>query len=125
MAKRLRVVLANLTTTLWFVPLIMSTVAAAFAILVLEADFELNDPWWLHQGNAGDPSGLLSSLLNLLMTISALAISITVVVLSLAARQLGPRILLSFMGDKRTQLHSATLSPSGQVIRSLPASAVR
>jgi uncharacterized membrane protein len=103
MAKRLRIVLANLTTTLWFVPLIMSTVAAAFAILVLETDFELNDPWWLHQGNATDASGLLSSLLNSLMTISALVISITVVVLTLAARQLGPRILLSFMADKRTQ----------------------
>ena len=103
MAKRLRVVLANLRTTLWFVPLIMSTIAAAFAILVLKADFKLNDAWWLHQGNASDASGLLSSLLNSLRTISALVISIAVVVLTLAARQLGPRILLSFMGDKRTQ----------------------
>jgi uncharacterized membrane protein len=104
MAERLRLVVANLATTLWFVPLIMSTVAAALAILVLKTDFELNDPWWLHQGNARDASGLLSSLLNSLMTISALVISITVVVLTLAARQLGPRILLSFMGDRRTQL---------------------
>ena len=104
MAERLRLVLADLVTTLWFVPLIMSIIAAALAILVLEADFDLHDPWWLHQGNARDASGLLSSLLNSLMTISALVISITVVVLTLAARQLGPRILLSFMGDRRTQL---------------------
>jgi uncharacterized membrane protein len=104
MAQRLRIVLTSLTTTLWFVPLVMSLFAGALALLALKVDLEIDGAWWLHRGSASDASALLSSLLNSLMTISALVVSITVVVLTLAARQLGPRILLSFMGDVRTQL---------------------
>ncbi|HSH26597.1 MAG TPA: DUF2254 domain-containing protein, partial [Wenzhouxiangella sp.] len=48
-------------------------------------------------------AALLSTLLTSMITLATLAISITMVVLTLAAGQLGPRLIRSFMADKRTQ----------------------
>ena len=55
-------------------------------------------------GQCGNVSALLSSLLGSLITIATLVVSITRVVLTLAAGQLGPRLIRTFMGDRRTQI---------------------
>ena len=38
-----------------------------------------------------------------MITMATLVVSITMVVLTLAAQQLGPRLIRSFMSDRRTQ----------------------
>jgi uncharacterized membrane protein len=76
------------------------------AWFALQVDFELAgaDPiWWLNQSNGENASALLSSLLGSLITMATLVVSITMVVLTLAAGQLGPRIIRIFMADRRTQ----------------------
>lgn len=60
--------------------------------------------WWLHSGGPEDARNLLSTVFSSMITMATLVISITMVVLTLAASQLGPRLVRSFMGDLRTQL---------------------
>ena len=93
-------------TSLWALPLLMVLCAAGAAYVVL--NIRLNPGgdqkwWWLYSGDAGQAQGLLSSLLAAMITMGTLVISITMVVLTLAAQQLGPRLIRSFMADRRTQ----------------------
>lgn len=96
----------GIATSLWFFPLILVAAEVAAAILALNADIAIKDqrPWWLYSGSAEGAVTLLATLLGALITMATLAVSITMVVLTLAANQLGPRLIRSFMADKRTQL---------------------
>jgi uncharacterized membrane protein len=62
------------------------------------------DPvWFLYSGDAEDAPQFLSDLVTAMITMATLVVSITMVVLTLAAQQLGPRLIRSFMADRRTQ----------------------
>jgi uncharacterized membrane protein len=96
----------RIRTSLWFLPGIMILCAVLFAWLAVHVDIETDDSgsvWWLNQGGAGEAESLLGALLTALITMATLVISITMVVLTLAAAQLGPRLIRSFVGDRRTQ----------------------
>jgi len=58
---------------------------------------------WLFSGDAGTARDLLSTLLSGLMTMTSLVVSITFVVLTLAAGQLGPRLISTFIRDRQIQ----------------------
>jgi uncharacterized membrane protein len=92
--------------SLWAVPLLVALGGAALAFVVLNVDpgFINLPAGWLFGGRDGAAPQFLSSLVNSVMTVSTLVISITMVVLTLAAQQLGSRIIHSFMSDLRTQL---------------------
>jgi uncharacterized membrane protein len=90
---------------LWFVPTIFALAAAGLAGVMLTVDFGLSSKvWWLHSGNARDASSLLQTLLSSMITMTTLAVSITMIVLTLAAGQLGPRLIPNFIDDQRTQV---------------------
>lgn len=93
----------RLRTGLWFIPGLMALGSLAVAWGALQFHLDPKSVWWLHRGGARDASQLLSSLLSSLITMATLTISITMVVLTLAAGQLGPRLIRNFMGDWRTQ----------------------
>jgi uncharacterized membrane protein len=93
----------RLRTSLWFIPGLMAVGSLAMVWVVLQIHLEVESAWWIHSGSAQDASELLSSLLSSLITMATLTISITMVVLTLAAGQLGPRLIRNFMGDWRTQ----------------------
>jgi uncharacterized membrane protein len=93
----------RLRTSLWFIPGLMAVGSLALAWMALQVRLDLESAWWIHRGGAQDASELLSSLLSSLITMATLTISITMVVLTLAAGQLGPRLIRNFMGDWRTQ----------------------
>jgi len=83
----------------------MMVVAVGLAAVLLDQPLpESAEWWWLHQGSGGDAVSLLSTLLAALIPMAALLVSITMVVLTLAAGQLGPRIIRNFMGDLQTQV---------------------
>lgn len=93
-------------TSLWFLPGLMIAAAAISAWLAVKVkiDLKASGPvWWLNQGSAAEASDLLAALLTSLITMATLVISITMVVLTLAAAQLGPRLIRNFVGDARTQ----------------------
>ncbi len=93
-------------TSLWFLPALMVAGAVLLAWLAVRVRIEVDAAgfvWWINQGSAEEAGRLLSALLGSLITMATLVISITMVVLTLAAGQLGPRLIRSFVGDRRTQ----------------------
>lgn len=93
---------------LWLLPLIFSCLAAILAIVLityghLVAPNVVREAWWLYSGEAETARQLLSSLLSGLMTMTSLVISVTFVILTLAANQLGPRLISHFMADRQIQ----------------------
>ena len=96
-----------LQARLWLMPAIMSVAALILVYVLLgpagEAFEDYTDAWWLYSGDAGTARDLLSTLLGGMITMTSLVVSITVVVLSLAANQLGPRLIYNFIEDRRIQ----------------------
>ncbi len=104
MFHRLVVGWERIRTSLWFVPACMCAGAIVLAVVALQIDAKFPaQPWWLNRGNGTQASTFLSSLLSSMITMTTLVVSITMVVLTLAASSLGPRLIRSFMGDWRTQ----------------------
>lgn len=96
----------DLRSSLWALPLLMVVVAGAAAVLAVHLPLRQGeDPvWFLYSGNAEDAPQFLSNLVTAMITMATLVVSITMVVLTLAAQQLGPRLIRSFMADRRTQV---------------------
>jgi uncharacterized membrane protein len=90
---------------LWLIPGIMSLAAGGLAYGLIGPGGGLfenyTDTWWLYSGDPGTARDLLSTLLAGMITMTSLVVSITVVVLSLAANQLGPRLIWNFIEDRR------------------------
>jgi uncharacterized membrane protein len=105
MFTRLVTIWEAVRTSLWALPLAMAVAASALAVSALNIDLAKGSAsvWFLFSGSASQAPDFLSSLVTAMITMATLAISITMVVLTLAAQQLGPRLIRSFMGDRRTQ----------------------
>jgi uncharacterized membrane protein len=84
----------------------MVITAAVAAILAVRFSItQGEDPvWFLYSGSAEQAPQFLSNLVTAMITMATLVVSITMVVLTLAAQQLGPRLIRSFMTDRRTQI---------------------
>jgi len=109
MVEKLRNIWFALRGSLWFVPFLMSLGGFALAYVSLTAETgmamqAIRGSWWMFSGDAAGASDLMSTLLSSMITMTTLAVSITMIVLSLAASQLGPRLIRSFMSDKTTQI---------------------
>jgi uncharacterized membrane protein len=94
----------------WFVPGVMTgaAVALAFATVALDESTTLAD-WmveqsWAYTGGAEGASLVLSTIAGSMITIAGVVFSMTLVALSLASSQLGPRLLRNFMRDTRNQV---------------------
>ena len=94
--------------SLWFVPGLMS----AFAVLLATNTRMLEG--WIPDSNAfqrflyrGDPDAtrlLLSTVAGSMITVAGVTFSVTMVALSLASSQLGPRLLRNFRRDRSNQV---------------------
>jgi len=107
---RIRNILALLRAQLWIIPLAISLLALTLAYWALTSAGPLlarwtagSEFWWLYGGDAASARGLLSSLLSGLMTMTSLIVSVTFVILTLSANQLGPRLIATFMADRQIQ----------------------
>ncbi len=97
-----------LRTSFLFLPLLMSFISVAACLVLAAVDARLDIPpsdalGWLRAGDAEGVRSLLIALIGSLMTALSIVFSITVVALTLAASQLGPRLLRSFMRDRANQ----------------------
>jgi len=106
MMTRLITIWDAVRSSLWALPLLMVLVACGLAYAALNVDVGLrgSSVWFLFSGGSSQAPQFLSSLVAAMITMATLAVSITMVVLTLAAQQLGPRLIRSFMGDRRTQV---------------------
>ncbi len=105
---RIRNVIALLRGQLWILPALITAFAAVLAYLTLAYGAQLLNAaeissWWLYSGDAGTARSLLSSFLSGLITMTSLIVSVTFVILTLAANQLGPRLISIFMADRQIQ----------------------
>lgn len=106
MIPRLLTLWYAVRSSLWALPLAMVIGAAALAYgaLTVELDLGKETGWYLFSGSGSQAPQFLSSLMTAMITMATLAISITMVVLTLAAQQLGPRLIRNFMRNRRTQI---------------------
>jgi uncharacterized membrane protein len=104
MFTRLVTLWESIRSSLWALPLLILCGAIGLAYLALSLSGSPGQPLRvLFSGNAEQVPALLSSLMTAMINMATLAVSITMVVLALAAQQLGPRLIRSFMSDRRTQ----------------------
>ncbi len=93
--------------SLWFTPLLYAVGGAILALLSIRlpgGDLIKSLPdFWPRFGTIETVQDLTSTLLATLVTMTTFALSVTMVVLTLAAGSLGPRTIRNFMGDPKTQ----------------------
>jgi len=93
----------------WFLPGVMAAVAVALALVSVAVDESLTEwlalNWgWTFTGGAEGASALLGIVAGSMITVAGVVFSMTLVTLSLASSQLGPRLLRTFMRDTSTQV---------------------
>lgn len=87
----------------------MACLAVALAVTAVELDKAVPDDWlqglgWSYTGGADGASLLLATVAGSMIAIAGTVFSMTLVVLSLASSQLGPRLLRNFMRDTANQV---------------------
>ncbi|RAG87056.1 DUF2254 domain-containing protein [Streptacidiphilus pinicola] len=103
----------RLRTNLWVVPALEAAVAVVLFGATLKADWaayqgHLRLPSWVLSGSADGARQVLSTIAAAIITVAGLVFSITIVALTLASTQFGPRMLRNFIRDRGTQLTLGT-----------------
>jgi uncharacterized membrane protein len=102
-----------LRTTLWVVPSIEVIAAVALFVVTYSIDRaaangDLTLPGWVVAGSADAARQILTALAAAVITVVGLVFSITIVSLTLASTQFGPRMLRNFIRDRGTQVTLGT-----------------
>jgi len=94
-------------TSYWFIPSLMAFASVLLSWGLVRVD--RSDPDWIEETGwlySGGPEGareVLSTIASSMITVAGVVFSITIVALSLASQQFGPRLLYSFMRDRGNQ----------------------
>lgn len=104
-----------LLTSFWFLPGLMVLVAVGLAFATLYLDYgrvveAVEEAPWVYTPSAEGARELLSTTAGSLITVTSLVFSMTLVTLTLASNQLGPRLLRTFMDDRVNQIVLGTFS---------------
>jgi len=102
-----------LRTNLWLLPTIEIVLAVALfaGTYVLDraaADGSIHLPAWIANGSVDSARTILTAIAAAVITVVTLVFSITIVTLTLASTQFGPRMLRNFIRDRITQLTLGT-----------------
>ncbi len=108
MGARIGNVWENVRSSLWLVPALLSAAAAGLAALFLWID-EVAPALggaraWLFGGTADAAQTLLSAIAGSLITVVALAFSITIVAVQQASSQYSPRVIRNFIEDRGNKI---------------------
>jgi uncharacterized membrane protein len=90
----------------WFLPGVLLVASAVLATLVLQADRAHDGTWGglLYNGGPDGARVLLGTIAGSMVTVGTTVFSITMVALTLASSQFGPRMLSNFLRDRGNQL---------------------
>ncbi|QNN25240.1 DUF2254 domain-containing protein [Planctomycetales bacterium ZRK34] len=96
-------------TSYWFVPTIMVLATAAVLLITFAIDVAYRQPLqqalsWIAVKDGDGIRQTLATIAGSMITVAGVSFSITIVTLSLASQQLGPRIIRSFMRDRGNQI---------------------
>lgn len=99
----------NVQSSYWFLPSLMVLGAVVSSFLLIELDRKVQAGgarrfWFVYAGGPEGARAVLEAIAGSMIAVASIVFSITIVSLTLAAQQLGPRILRNFMRDKATQI---------------------
>ncbi len=100
----------RLQASFWFLPAITATAAVLLSLATVAVDrggYLYTDgavQWWIYRGGADGARTVLSVIAGSMITVAGVVFSITIVVLSLASSQFGPRLVRNFMNVKANQM---------------------
>ncbi len=109
MNNKLAPLIEKMQSSFWFVPSLMivfSLLVAAGTIYldIIYSDANPNRITFLYAIDVAAVRSLLGTIAAAMITVTSIAFSITVVILTLASSQFGPRLMRNFMMDKGTQI---------------------
>lgn len=98
-----------LTGSFWFLPTLMMGAALTLAPVMLALDRRITQApieamSWMFNSSADGARSVLSTIAGSMISVAGTTFSITIVALSLASSQLGPRLLRNFMRDRGNQV---------------------
>lgn len=99
----------SLRTTLWLVPTILVLVAGLLFFVTFEIDWaayhgHLELPLWIRTGGADAGRQVLIAIAAAVITVIGVVFSITILALTLASQQFGPRMMRNFVRDVGNQV---------------------
>lgn len=97
----------SIRTSFWFLPSLMAFGAMLLAAGTITLDAAIAGAWMAQFAYAGDADGaaeVMSTIAGSMITIAGVVFSMTLVALTLASSQHGPRLLSNFMSDKPNQV---------------------
>lgn len=99
----------SLRTSFWFVPTLMTASSVALSFASVHLDGNLEAKWvravgWIWAGSPEGAREVLSTIAGSMITVAGVAFSITIVTLTLASTQFGPRLLRNFVRDLGNQV---------------------
>ena len=98
-----------LRTTFWMVPTVLVVVAGLLFVLTFEIDWaayhrHLTLPFWIQAGSADAGRQVLIAIAAAVLTVVGVVFSITILALTLASQQFGPRMMRNFVRDIGNQV---------------------
>lgn len=99
----------SLKTSFWFLPglIVISSIILSFFTIAVDKSCNVNDcrlPGILFAGGAEGARAVLATIAGSMITITGVTFSITIVALTLASSQFGPRLMRNFMKDRGNQV---------------------
>ncbi|MDE8602110.1 DUF2254 domain-containing protein [Marinomonas sp. RSW2] len=96
-------------TSFWFTPclILFLTITSCLILLFIDLYAGLDTVHWLaflYHADANITRSLLTTIASSVMTVVSITFSITIVALTTASSQFGPRLIRNFMEDKSTQM---------------------
>lgn len=103
--NRLRAHLSAVRSSYWFVPSLMALGGILLGGIMIWVDASLGASWieglgWYQQVRTDGAREVLSTIAGSMVTVAGVVFSITIVALSYASSQYGPRVLTNFMDDR-------------------------
>src|ERR1700761_9047449 len=107
----------QLRTNLWLVPILQTLGIVVVFAITYAIDRSAYDGWikfpsWVLQGSADSARAVLATIAASIITVVGIVFSITIVALTLASTQFGPRMLRNFVRDTGTQVSLGTFVAS-------------
>ncbi len=103
--NRLRAHLSAVRSSYWFVPSLRALCGILLGGIMIWVDASLGASWieglgWYQQVRTDGAREVLSTIAGSMVTVAGVVFSITIVALSYASSQYGPRVLTNFMDDR-------------------------
>jgi uncharacterized membrane protein len=105
--------LEALKTTFWVLPAVLVVIAGLLFVVTIEIDWaayhhHLHLPFWIESGSADAARQVLIAIAAAVITVVGVVFSITILALTLASQQFGPRMMRNFVRDVGNQVTLAT-----------------